>query len=262
MKASPIALVAGLLAVFGATVASAAEVRHAVEIKLPPAKVWAKVGEWCAIKDWHPAIASCTSERPGYRTLTLKDGGRIVEKQTSRGRLTSSYSYEIIDSPLPVQNYTATLTARGAKGGTELVWTAKFEPKGKPEAEAVSVIKGIFTGGLDNVVKLMKAEEAAAVTAAKAAEDKKAQDKAARDAERQKAAAERQKKIDEVRAAAAERYAAAKLAAAEQYAKAKAFAAEKAKQAADAAKAAYEKAKSMVTGTPGTAPEAAKPKAQ
>ena len=49
-------------------------------------------------------------DRSLQSALTLKDGGKILEKLTKTGK--NSYSYEIIESPLPVKNYAATLTAK------------------------------------------------------------------------------------------------------------------------------------------------------
>lgn len=229
-----------------ATAAGAVEVRQVVELPAPPAAVWAKVGEWCAIKDWHPAVANCTADKKGFRTLTLKDGGKIVEKLTKTGK--TSYSYDITDGPLPVKNYTATLNAkRDSNGNTDLVWTAKFDAaKGKSDQEAEAAIKGIFESGLANIKKTVTFDAKSkdqTVAAAPGAKPTAEELKAKKEAERAKAREERQKKIAEFKQKAAEKYAAAKLAAAEKYAKAKAYAAEKAKQAADAAKAAYEKAK-------------------
>jgi len=250
-------LAGSVLAGLIATPAAAVEVRQVVEILAPPAKVWAKVGDWCAIKDWHPAIASCSAEKKGFRTLTLKDGGKIVEQQTKVGK--NSYSYDIIEGPLPVKNYSATLTAKpDSNGNTDLVWTAKFDAKGKSDAEAQAVINGIFESGLKNIKSTVKFDgtataAAAAAPAAVAAAASVATAKAAKEAERAKAREERQKKIAAMKATANEKYQAVKLAAAERYAKAKAYTAEKAKAAYEATQAAYEKAKTM-------AQDAAKPK--
>lgn len=261
----PLSIAAFALFGVSSVPASAIEVRQVTEILAPPARVWAKIGDWCAIKDWHPAIANCISDKKDYRTLTLKDGGRIVEKQTKTGKF--SYSYDIIDGPLPVKNYSATLTAKpDSNGNTDLTWTAKFDAKDKPASEAESVIKGIFKAGLDNIKANVKFDassaSAAAGAAATGAAATAADAKAAKEAERAKAREERQKKIAAIKAAAAEKYAAAKLAAAEKYAQAKAYAAEKAKQAYEAAKSTYEKVKAGASNAakPKT-DEAPKPKA-
>lgn len=255
MKVLKVLAALASLAAFGVQSAEAVEVRQVAEVKASPAAVWAKVGEWCAIKDWHPAIAACQPGKRGFRTLTLKDGGKILEKITKTSK--NSYSYEIIESPLPVKNYKASFAAKAdSLGTTDLTWTAQFDPaKGKSEAEAVAVIKGIFDAGLNNIKSNMKFDAAPAATAAPAAPaapaaanggataaaGKAVSAAAARDEARLKAREERRKRLE-----------AAKIAAMENYAKAKAIVAEKAKAAADAAKAAYEKAKAAMTSAPET----------
>lgn len=237
MRFARLALAAALIGgpIVGLSAAAeAVEVKQEVEVKAAPAKAWKKIGAWCAIKDWHPAIAGCEASRQGkdsFRTLTLKDGGKIKEKLTSTGKWT--YSYTIEESPLPVKNYAATLSVKadgdGDKNESDVIWTAKFDAKDKTEAEAKGVIEGIFKAGLDSIKAQVKADN----DKAKAAAD------------------ERKAKIE-----------AAKLAVMEKAAAAKAAIAEKAKQAADAAKAAYEKAKASVTNMtapkPAAAPEANK----
>lgn len=150
---------AGLVAL-AATVAlsaaaNAAEVRKRGEAPGTPAGVWAMVGDFCAIKDWHPAVAECEEfEADGdtYRTLTLGDGGKIKEKLTDKGD--TSYSYEIIESPLPVQNYSATLEiGKDDEDNTvAIMWGAKFDPAdGVEEAKAVEVISGVFDAGVKGI---------------------------------------------------------------------------------------------------------------
>ena len=60
------------------------------------AALWQKFGGWCAIKDWHPAIANCEESTEGdakIRVLTLKDGGKIKEKLLDEQP--NFYRYEI-----------------------------------------------------------------------------------------------------------------------------------------------------------------------
>jgi hypothetical protein len=233
----------------GTVAAQAVDVRQVTELKASPAAVWAKVGEWCAIKTWHPAIANCDASKKGFRTLTLKDGGKIVEKLTKTGP--NSYSYDIVEGPLPVKNYKATFAAKAdSLGSTDLTWTAKFDAKGKSEADASAVINGIFEAGLKNIKDTMKfdapstaapaaaaaAAVGAAATTAVVAPTPAIAAAAAKDEAKLKAREERRK-----------RFAAAKLVALEKYAKFKAAVAEKARATSEAAKAAYEKAKAALT---------------
>jgi len=137
--------------------ANAAEVKKNGQAAGSPEDVWAMVGDFCAIKDWHPAVAKCEEMEEGgdtYRVLTLGDGGKIKEKLTNKGA--TSYSYDIVDGPLPVKNYSATLSVTEDDGDdiAEVGWTAKFDPAdGVEEAKAVEVISGIFDAGIEGISK-------------------------------------------------------------------------------------------------------------
>ncbi len=139
------------------------EVKKRGEAPGTPESVWALVGDFCAIKDWHPAVAECVSRSrkaaTPIRILTLGDGGKIKEKLTKKSD--TSYSYEIVESPLPVKNYSATLEIDedDEDNTVEIEWEAEFDPAdGVEEAKAVEVITGIFADGVTGIRK--KAKEA------------------------------------------------------------------------------------------------------
>ncbi|MGV1013811.1 MAG: SRPBCC family protein [Methyloceanibacter sp.] len=136
--------------------AEAVEVKKRREAPGTPADVWAVVGDFCAVKNWHPAVAECEEFTEGpdtFRTLTLQDGGKIKEKLTNKGATT--YSYEIIESPLPVKNYSATLTVGedDEPERVEIVWTAKFDANGTSDEDAQKLIAGIFEAGVAGIKK-------------------------------------------------------------------------------------------------------------
>jgi len=148
-------------------IAASVAVGKKLEVNVDPKKMneekaalWAKFGGWCAIKDWHPAIASCEESMEGdakFRTLTLKDGGgKIKEKllESVDGR----YKYAIIESPLPVKNYEAQFALTPDDDDEDEInfaWSATFDPAdGKTAKEARGVIDGIFDAGLDNIKKM------------------------------------------------------------------------------------------------------------
>ena len=123
-----------------------------------PAQAWAAIGEFCGIGDWHPAVEKCVlSEKDGkpLRTLSLKGGGTIVEELVARDDAEMSYTYAILESPLPVANYESTIRM-SRSGGTVIVWTGTFDAKGAPDAKAVAVIEGIYQAGLDSLASKVK----------------------------------------------------------------------------------------------------------
>jgi len=148
------AMLAGtaVLALVASVPAQAAEVSKVIEAKGTVDKAWAALGDFCGIKDWHPAIANCVlSEKDGakIRTLTTKDGGVLVEKMTQWDDAGHSYGYAILESPLPVANYVSTIAVKDAAGGAvSISWSSTFDPKGASEEDASKVIAGIYDAGL------------------------------------------------------------------------------------------------------------------
>ena len=141
-----------------ASPALALSAKKETTIQAPLNKVWDKIGGWCAIKDWHPAVAACAETRKDNqlrRTLTLEGGGEIVELLT--GEDERSYSYIIETSPLPVKNYKATLSVSPqGNDQTKIKWTGTFDADGKPDKEVIDLITGIYEAGLASITKIMK----------------------------------------------------------------------------------------------------------
>jgi hypothetical protein len=166
MRRSIVALMlaAGAFAI-GAGAASAASLVSAkkLEINVDETKteeerraLWAKIGGWCAIREWHPAVASCEESKEGgttFRTLTLKDGGKIKEKLVDTGA--TSYRYEIIESPLPVKNYEAQFSVTPDDDDLDEInvgWSATYDPAdGTEDKAARKVIDGIFKDGIESI---------------------------------------------------------------------------------------------------------------
>ncbi|MGQ0456841.1 MAG: SRPBCC family protein [Hyphomicrobium sp.] len=156
---------AAVLAAAPVALAGSLAVGKKAEINVDPKKMdeekaalWKKFGGWCAIKDWHPAIANCEESKEGddvYRTLTLKDGGKIKEKQTEYRD--NFYKYVIVESPLPVKDYSAQFALTPDDDDEDEInfaWSAVFDPAdGKDPKEARGVIDGIFKAGLDSIKK-------------------------------------------------------------------------------------------------------------
>jgi hypothetical protein len=132
--------------------ALALEVSRSVEVRATPSEAWRTVGPFCAIEDWHPAIQECAqTERNGvvYRTLITADGGVIREQLLEHSDDAMAYSYQIVESELPVAEYVATLRVRPSGDAATIEWSAEFQPNGADEAAARALIDGIYRLGLD-----------------------------------------------------------------------------------------------------------------
>jgi mxaD protein len=166
------AIVAGLAALVVSSGALAAlkplSVTETVDIKAPPAKVWAASKDFDSLHKWHPGFAKdeLTKGKNNtvgtVRALTIKDGPTFTEELLAFDEAGHTYKYRIIESPLPLAGYVATFkVAPGKDGGTQVTWSANFTrknpsdnpPDGETDAAAVKLITDVFKGGLANLKK-------------------------------------------------------------------------------------------------------------
>ncbi|HYI72148.1 MAG TPA: SRPBCC family protein [Skermanella sp.] len=159
MRRSSLTLTAALLGaalVLPAAPAFALDAAYRVEGKSSPAALWERIGDFCGVARWHPAVESCAlSAQDGatVRTLALKGGGVIVEKLESRDEAGRSYSYSIVSAPLPVRDYLSVISVVPAGSGSAVVWRGSFDAQGVSDAEAVRTMEGVYKAGADELVK-------------------------------------------------------------------------------------------------------------
>lgn len=133
-----------------------AKINMKTNINVAADEVWKLIGGFNTLPDWHPAIEKSELEEEGsMRRLSLTGGGTVVEKLERLDDSERVYTYSIIDSPLPVSNYTATIRVKeDGEGKTTVEWSSEFEAKGAAENEAMDVIAGIYQVGFDNLKKI------------------------------------------------------------------------------------------------------------
>lgn len=132
----------------------------AQDLPVPAQMVWNTIGGFNALPDWHPAVEkSAVAEDGGttVRTLSLVGGGTITEKLEQVDDSERIYSYSILESPLPVANYTATIRVRATAAGCKVEWSSEFDPAGVAENDATAAIRGVYETGLENLRKMFGA---------------------------------------------------------------------------------------------------------
>jgi lambda repressor-like predicted transcriptional regulator len=132
------------------------KVNSSTALPVPAKTVWAVIGNFNALPDWHPAVEKSELKKADgatLRKLSLVGGGTIEEKLEQVNDKERLYTYSIVSGPLPVSNYTATLRVSdndGGKGCT-VEWSSDFEAKGAPDSAAVEAISGIYEAGFANL---------------------------------------------------------------------------------------------------------------
>lgn len=146
-------------------------VTESVDIKASPAAVWSALKDFDSLDKWHPGFAKDelikgTNNKPGaVRKLTIKDGPSFTEELLKFNEHAHSFSYRIIESPLPITGYKSTVTVKAGKDGmTTVTWVGHFKRKNPadtpPEAEsdagATKLVTGVYQGGLNNLKKKLE----------------------------------------------------------------------------------------------------------
>ncbi|MFU8815157.1 MAG: SRPBCC family protein [Pseudomonadales bacterium] len=122
------------------------------DINANAAQVWAALSDFGGIKVGGP-VTSFETEGEGVgmiRTIGM-GGGKIVERLDRHDAAAMVFGYSIIndDGPLPVSDYSATVTITDQGNDTcNVNWTGNFEPRGVAEADAAKIVEGIYRGGI------------------------------------------------------------------------------------------------------------------
>ena len=167
------------LALFGAAVAlpsvahgpTRQKVVETIRIAAPASAVWARIKNYDALKDWHPAVATSPADQGNkegsVREVTLKGGGTLVETLERYDDAAMRYSYRIKDgSALPVTNYTSTISVSGDATSAVVEWRGAFyrgypnndPPPDKNDEAAVKAVTGVYQSGLANLKKLVETQ--------------------------------------------------------------------------------------------------------
>lgn len=128
-------------------------------INAPVARVWDVIRDFNALPAWHPLIAESRIE--GFlpsdkiacvRAFRLKDGGFIRERLLALSDYDCSCTYSILESPMGVENYIATLRLMPVTDGDQTFaeWTAEFEcAADQADALVEQIGQGVFQTGFD-----------------------------------------------------------------------------------------------------------------
>ena len=156
------------------------KVEETITINAPPDKVWKVMGNFQDMS-WLPGVKSTTGtggnsvdakdddNEIAHRTITLDDGGTILEGLYKYDAAEHSYSYRIdkVDvKVLPVNDYSSTIKVEAADGGKSLVtWKGAFyrgymnndPPPNLTDAASQAAVEKIYKAGLANLKKKVEA---------------------------------------------------------------------------------------------------------
>ena len=130
-------------------------------IDAPADSVWARIRDFNGLPAWTPFVAESRieggqpSDRIGcVRNFRLQNGDRIRERLLGLSDHDLFCTYTILESPMPLENYVATLRLTPVSVGdqTFIEWTAEFDCAPEVEEELVNGIgQNVFRGGFDSL---------------------------------------------------------------------------------------------------------------
>jgi NADPH:quinone reductase-like Zn-dependent oxidoreductase len=139
-------------------------------VDVPIDEVWALLRDFNGHDRWHPAVAvSRIEERRGsdeigcVRDFALKQGGAIREQLLSLSDRDYSFTYCILDAPLPLDGYVATVRLKPVTDGNRTFWhwQSEFKPPPEREAELARMVgEDIYEGGFAAIKAILARQKA------------------------------------------------------------------------------------------------------
>lgn len=130
-------------------------------LDLPVDAVWEVLRDFNGHDWWHPAIATSqiergdTADRVGcVRRFKLNDGGELREQLLSLSDLEQTYSYCLLETPVPLFNYVSHVGLLPVTDGerTFWQWEGRFDtPEGREEEMAELVGEAIYGEGFEAI---------------------------------------------------------------------------------------------------------------
>ncbi|WP_282606125.1 SRPBCC family protein [Pelagibius sp. Alg239-R121] len=149
------------------------EVRRSTVIDAPIDEVWRILRDFNGHDRWHPAVAVSklegadhTDQVGAVRDFRLTGGERVREQLLSLSDKTRSFSYAIVDSDVPLNDYVAHVALKPVTDGTRTFWNwhSKFRPPAGREQElAALVAEGVYEAGFSAIRTLLSGQAAAQI---------------------------------------------------------------------------------------------------
>ena len=139
------------------------KVYRSTVLDAPVDRIWRDIRDFNGLANWHPLIVSSRIEK-GHpadkvgcvRNFQLKDGAQIREKLLSLSDYDCTCTYTILESPMDLQNYIATIRLFPVTEGNRcfIEWSSEFDcAQEKADQLSETVGSGVFQAGLDALKK-------------------------------------------------------------------------------------------------------------
>ena len=126
-------------------------------VDAPSDRVWALLRDFNGHDRWHPAVSTSAIERGQnsaklgcVRRFLLRDGSELRERLLTLSDLEQTFSYCLLETPIPLFNYVAHVRLAPVTDGdrTFWEWRCSFSTRKGAEAEMVRMVgEDIYDAG-------------------------------------------------------------------------------------------------------------------
>ncbi|MBO4224522.1 SRPBCC family protein [Bradyrhizobium neotropicale] len=135
-------------------------------IDAPTEAVWGVLRDFNGHDRWHPAVATSTIERAHsadkigcVRRFRLKDGSELREQLLALSDLEQSFSYCLLDTPIPMFNYVAHVRLLPVTDGDRTFWhwESRFTTRVEDSAGITQMVsEEIYQAGFEAIRRHLK----------------------------------------------------------------------------------------------------------
>lgn len=129
-------------------------------IPAPVERVWEYIRDFNSLPKWFPGVTDSHIE-PGVpvnqvgciRNFGLEGGARIREQLLALSDQEHVFNYKMIECPLPIANYVATVRLAGDGNTTLAEITSQFDVQPTQEKEIVGMLTSTYQGAFELLKK-------------------------------------------------------------------------------------------------------------
>ena len=142
MMRSSFAFSAVTALVINAASAHALESSMTVRSPLSPGELWNKIGDFCAMSEWDPAVELCDLSADGKQRTTVFFGevGRVVAALEDWDEVNRSYGWTNVSGLAPVTNYHARVSVIADGQTSALKLAVSYDANGVSDTEVQKII--------------------------------------------------------------------------------------------------------------------------
>lgn len=125
------------------------------EIDAPREIVWDLVSDFGGVKRISPEVESCVLDGQGVGAVrTINTQGIVIkERLESLDGKNYTFSYSIVEGPIPFTNYLAHVELSPDGNRTKVNWSGSFEPAGVPEDTLKQLVETIYRNLIGGIKK-------------------------------------------------------------------------------------------------------------